>query len=267
MIFPQFEPQSDNTFRIVHAPAYRSFSGIMRKIEAGELATADAEAQLKQILQKYPWHFEAAYLLSDLYSRMKDFKKACDVRFNACQKLMELFPEDDETDPVLLDFEKKENQSLLFLLQGSAIDHFLIHEYELAAALLETLIDLDEEDHLGVSQTLAYCYIALGEKESFDAILPDLDDKSAEKVLTKMWAQWHFDKKITTDLLDDFRKHHPAVYNEFTSNEHPVTEAYLTDIDSERPSRESRARLLWLQTEHLWQQFPEFIATLKNHNG
>jgi len=264
---PRFEPQPDNTFRIIHAPAYRSFSGTIRKVEAGELTSTDIEAQLKDILRKYPWHFEAAYLLSDLYSRMKNFEKACDVRFNACQKLMELLPEEEDADPILLDFEKKENQSLLFLLQGSAIDHFLIHEYEMAAALLETLLDLDEEDHLGVSQTLAYCYIALGEKESFEAILADLDDKSAEKPLTEMWAQWQFEGEINAALLADFRKNHPVVYVEFTTCEHPITEAYLTNIDSERPSRESRARLLWLQTEHLWQQFPEFIAALKPHKG
>ena len=264
MIRPHFEPQPDNTFRIEHAPEYRAFSVVLRKIEVGELAPADAETRLKEILRKYPWHFEAAIRLAELYTATGAFQKACDTRFAACQRLMELLPEEDDADPIPLDFEKKENQCLLFLLQGSAIDHFLICEFELAAALLETLLDLDEEDHLNASQTLAYCYVALGERDSFEAILPDLDDKNPEKALAERWAQRQFDGKIASASLAEFQRKHPAVYREFTADEHPVTEAYLADIDGERPSSESRARLLWLKTEHLWQQFPEFIVALKN---
>lgn len=260
---PHFEPQPDNTFRIVHAPAYRSAFALLRKIEAGELAPADAEVQLKDILRKYPWHFEAAYLLAGLYMGAGEFQQACDVRFRACRRLMELLPEEDDADPIPLDFEKKENQYPLFLLHGSAIDHFLMYEFEMAAALLETLLDLDEEDHLGASQTLAYCYIALEEPESFETILPDLDEKSAEKPLVELWAQWQFGKKMSPELLTGFRKNHPAVYREFTDTEHPISDTYLKDIDGERPSPESRARLLWLKTEHLWQKFPGFIEALK----
>lgn len=263
MTRPHFEPQPDNTFRILYPSAYRSFSAVLRRIDSGELAPADAESQLKEVLRKCPWHFEAAYALAGLYTAAGAFEKACDTRFKACQKLMELLPEED-AEPVALDFEKKENQYLLFLLQGSAIDHFLIGEFELAAALLETLLDLDEEDHLDASQTLAYCYIALGEQESFEAILPDLDEKSAEKALARLWAEWQFGQKLAPVSGAEFRKNFLAVYREFTAAEHPVTDDYLKDIDSERPSQESRARLLWLKTEHLWQQFPEFIVELKN---
>ena len=54
-------------------------------------------------------------------------------------------------------------------------------------------------------------------------------------------------------------------YAEFKAAEHPVSAAYLADIDSEHPSREALARELWLQTEHLWNQFPGFIEALQKH--
>lgn len=151
------------------------------------------------------------------------------------------------------------------MLHGSAIDHFLISEFDLAAALIETLLDLDEEDHLDVSQTLAYCYVALKEQDSFEAVLPDLDEKGAEKRIVTLWAQHQFNGKIDPAAAAEFKNRFPVVYSEFTAAEHPVTEIYLADIDSERPSRESRARQQWLKTEHLWQQFPEFIVQLKNN--
>jgi hypothetical protein len=44
-----------------------------------------------------------------------------------------------------------------------------------------------------------------------------------------------------------------------------VSDEYLNDIESEHPSRESQARELWLQTEHLWTQFPGFIEALQSN--
>lgn len=176
---------------------------------------------------------------------------------------MELLPDEEDADPVPLDFENKESLYPLLLLQGSAIDHFLACDFELAAALLETLLDLDEEDHLGVSQTLAYCYVALDEEDSLEAVLPDLDEKSPEKMLLELWAQQHFEINMDQALVAEFKRKFPAVYKEFVSDDHPVTDTYLADIDGERPSLESKARLLWLRTEHLWQKFPEFIGSLR----
>ena len=36
----------------------------------------------------------------------------------------------------------------LELIRASAIDHFLINDFEMSAALLELLLELDPEDHL-----------------------------------------------------------------------------------------------------------------------
>ena len=63
-------------------------------------------------------------------------------------------------------------------------------------------------------------------------------------------------------------RHHDVCsgfYAEFTSNVHEVTPEYLADIESEKPLRQTLARELWLQTEHLWTQFPGFIEALRNH--
>jgi len=61
------------------------------------------------------------------------------------------------------------------------------------------------------------------------------------------------------------KKSFPVCYAEFTSNVHEVTPEYLADIESEKPLRQTLARELWLQTEHLWTQFPGFIEALRNH--
>jgi tetratricopeptide (TPR) repeat protein len=208
-----------------------------------------------------PSPFEEARALAQRHTAEGAFREACQVRFEACRRLLDLLP-DDGADPVSLDFERPENLSPLFLLHGSAIDHFLIGDYELAAALLETLLDLDEEDHLGASQTLAWSYIALNERESFEAIRPDLDDKSPEKALAELWAELRFDGRVAPEKIADFRARFPAVYREFTAADHPADDVWLADIDGPHPSPEARARRIWLQTEPLWQQFPELVANI-----
>ncbi|HJF89703.1 MAG TPA: tetratricopeptide repeat protein, partial [Alistipes onderdonkii] len=44
---------------------------------------------------------------------------------------------------------------------------------------------------------------------------------------------------------------------------HPADDAYLRDIEGERPSVQAQARELWLQTENLWVLWPGFIAALR----
>lgn len=39
-------------------------------------------------------------------------------------------------------------RAALELIRASAIDHFLINDFEMSAALLELLLELDPEDHL-----------------------------------------------------------------------------------------------------------------------
>ena len=259
---PRFEPKADNLFRIVHPAVYTTLSAEIRKAETAGASPVEMTGLLKDVLHKYPWHFEAAYRLAGLQQDVGDFQAACNTRFRACRHLMELLPEEDE-DSIALDWEARENQAPMLLLHGSGIDHFLVYEFEMAAALFETLLDLDEEDHQNASQPLACCYVALNEPESFEAVWPDLDDKSAEKALVALWAHLEFDRGFAPGELAEFKQRFPEVYREFTADSHPVDEAYLADVDSERPSKAARARLLWLQTEHLWAKYPEFVVALK----
>lgn len=262
MFQPSFEPQTDNTFRIVHSPLYYSSAALLKKIAAGEVTGKDAVGRLRDALTKYPYQFEAVYTLAGLYTASGDFEKACNVRYKACQRIMSILPEEDE-EPLELDWEYRENQYLLLLLRSSAIDHFLLPDFEMAAGMLETLLELDGEDHLEAVGTLAFCYVGLGERELFDAILPDLSDKDAEKIVVRAWAEYTFDGKVSVETLSEFKRDFKAAYKEFTADSHEVTDQYLADIDSEHPSQEARGRLLWLQTEHLWAEAPEFIAALK----
>ena len=207
--------------------------------------------------------FEAAWTLAQQHTAAGKFREACQVRFEACGRLLESLPDDDEVPP--LDFEKQENRYPLFLLHASAIDHLLIGDYDTAAALLETLLDLDEEDHLEATQTLAWCYLALDEPESYAALRPDLDEKSAEKALAEIWAELRFERRTPVEKIANFREKFPAVFREFVAADHPADAAWLAEIDGPRPSPEARARRIWLQTESLWQQFPELIVLLKQY--
>ncbi|MEE1098618.1 MAG: tetratricopeptide repeat protein, partial [Alistipes sp.] len=54
-----------------------------------------------------------------------------------------------------------------------------------------------------------------------------------------------------------------SYYEEFTSEEHPSDDNYLKDIESQSPSQSAQARELWLKTESLWADEPQFITLLK----
>ena len=143
------------------------------------------------------------------------------------------------------------------------IDHFLVGDFEMAAGLFEMELDMDPEDHLEATKPLAYCYVALGEYESFDEIVDDISDKYPEKEILKLWSEFRRTGRLPSGEMIHFRKSFPVFYAEFTSDKHEITPDYLADIESERPSREAQARELWLQTEHLWTQFPGFVEALK----
>lgn len=192
--------------------------------------------------------------------REGDVERACNLRYDGIKKLIDLIPDEDE---IWLDWEDRGNQAVLELLKGSAIDHFLVGDFEMAAGLFEKELDMDPEDHLEATKPLAYCYVALGEYESFDEIVDDISDKYPEKEILKLWSEFRRTGRLPSGEMIHFRKSFPVFYAEFTSDKHEITPDYLADIESERPSREAQARELWLQTEHLWTQFPGFVEALK----
>lgn len=189
-----------------------------------------------------------------------DIEGACNERFQAFQRLAELIPEDEE---VNLEWDHRNSRAAMEIIHASAIDHFLINDFEMSAALLELLLELDPEDHLEGSELLAFDYLAMDEQELFDEVINDVSDKSASRALMLLWAAYRQEGKLPDGELQYFRTHFKAHFAEFTATEHPADESYLCDIESERPSLAAQARELWLRTENLWTLWPGFIEALQ----
>lgn len=187
-------------------------------------------------------------------------EEACNHRFQAFQRLMELLPEDEE---VILEWNHRNSRAVLELLHATAVDHFLIGDYELSAAQLELLMELDPEDHLEAATLLAFDYQAMDEQELFDEVINDVSDKHADRLILLLWAGLRREGRLPQGELKRFKERFAAYYRELTAEEHPADAAYLAAIESERPTVEAEARELWLRTESLWQQWPTFIEALK----
>ncbi|MFI3281805.1 MAG: tetratricopeptide repeat protein [Rikenellaceae bacterium] len=188
-----------------------------------------------------------------------DVAEACNLRFRAIQDLQELLPEDDE---ISLEWEHPNSQAAIELVNLSAIDHFLIGDYEISSALLELSLELDGEDHLESSNLLAYCYLAMEEYELFDEVINDISDKSASRVVLLLWSSFLRDGAIPEGELRNFKNRFAPYYAEFIATEHAADQIYLSDIESAKPSTTALARELWFKTESLWENCPQFIVAL-----
>lgn len=189
----------------------------------------------------------------------RDFEGACNTRLKAFQRLVELIPDDD---PTTLEWEDNATQAAIETGYYSGIDHFLINDWEMAAAIFEMILDIDPEDHLEATIPLSYLYIALEEYESFDDIINDVNDKYIDKVILTLWSEFRRTGKLPHGEIIRMKSKFKPFYDEFTASEHPADERYMKDILSERSSREAQARELWLKTEHLWAAYPDFIEAL-----
>lgn len=189
-----------------------------------------------------------------------DVEGACNERFRAFQRLAELIPDNEE---VCLEWNHRNSRAALEVIHASAIDHFLINDFEMSAALLEMLLELDPEDHLEGSELLAFDYLAMDEQELFDEVVNDVSDKYASRAILLLWSAYRRDGRLPDGELQRFRTRFAPYFAEFTASEHPADERYLRDIGSERPSAQAQARELWLQTENLWVLWPGFVEALR----
>lgn len=204
--------------------------------------------------------YSAALARSHKAEQEGRWEEACEIRFAAVQHLVELFPEDEQIE---LDWEDNYTRDAVVLLYSSAVDFFLVGDWEMAAAQLEMVLDIDGEDHLEATTLLAFVYVAMEEWESLDDLLPDLDDKSPEKALVVLWSEFVRSGTINKGMVATLRRFHPHYLREWCATEHPTDERYLADVASDRPSKEALARELWLQTEHLWRANSNFIEKLR----
>lgn len=187
-------------------------------------------------------------------------EEACNERLRAFSAIAELLPEEE---PAELSWEHGNTREAIEIIRDTAVDHFLLGDLEMAMGMLELLLDVDPEDHTGSVDLLALCYVAAGEWESFDAMTLDLSDKSAAAVVARLWAVWRRQGRVDAGLRGLLQRNFAACWREFTADEHAADEAYVRDISSDRPSREAEARELWLKTEPLWREFPDFIEALR----
>lgn len=188
------------------------------------------------------------------------FEEACNERFHAFQRLAGLLPEDEE---VILEWNNANARAALEILYASAIDHFLIDDFELSAALVEQLLELDPEDHLESEILLSFNYLALGDYESFDEVVNDISDKYASRELLLLWSGFRQHGLLPEGELMRFKNRFRPYFDEFTADTHPADEAYLKDIEGECPSVGAQARELWFQTENLWRLHSDFIEALR----
>ncbi len=186
-------------------------------------------------------------------------EEACNLRFGAVQMLQELLGEDE----VRLEWNDENSRAALELVHLSAIDHFLINDFEISSALLELALELDPEDHLETSNLLAYDYLAMGEYELFDEVINDISDKYASRTILLLWSGFLRDGALPVGELHSLQSRFGAYYTEFVAATHDADEEYLADIEGERPSQKAQARELWLQTENLWKINENFINALK----
>lgn len=220
--------------------------------------------QTYELIGEGPYDFERVLRQSRELQRAGKVEEACNVRFQAFQRLADELPDDEE---INLEWNHRNSRAALELIQASAIDHFLIDDFELSAALLELLLELDPEDHLEASELLAFDYLAMDEQELFDEVINDVSDKSPGREVLLLWAAYRRDGRLADGELKRFRTRFAPYFAEFTADGHPADESYLRDIESEHPSQAAQARELWLRTENLWALWPGFVEALRAARG
>ena len=76
--------------------------------------------------------FAAEFARSQRQEAERDFEGACNTRLHAFQRLVEIIPDEGET---VLDWEDENVQAAVMTGYCSGIDHFLVGDWEMAAAI------------------------------------------------------------------------------------------------------------------------------------
>ena len=184
---------------------------------------------------------------------------AADMRFEAVQRLVDALGEEE----VHLDWDDAPTRSAMELLYAAGADQMLVGEVETAVALWETLLAVDEEDHLSVSVPLAFGYVELEDFYCWEEMMFSISSKSPEYHLLTLWAEYRRTGGVERDALRTLRSRHKVWFEEFIADEHPVDEEYLADSRAERPSPRTEARELFFATAPLWERNANFLKTIK----
>ena len=203
--------------------------------------------------------FDQSLQHSSRLEREGKWAEACEMRFEGAQQLLDLVGEE----PTPLDWNDQNSRSAMELLYRSAADHLAIGEVEMAVALWESLLEMDEEDHFEAIVLLAFAYVEIEDFDCLESAMFDISTKSPEYHLLTLWAEYVHSGGIERDALRQMRTRHKAWWEEFVAQEHPVDEAYLSNCRSERPSQQTEAREFWFATESIWERNAEFIEALR----
>lgn len=191
--------------------------------------------------------------------KINDWTQAAEKRFEMVQQLLDSMGDDD----MPLDWEHSNTRAAIETIYASAIDSLSVGEIEIAAALWENLMGLDQEDHMNVSVPLAFCYVVLEDFDCLESVMFDISPKRAEYHLLMLWSEYFRTKGIAIDSLRELRTRHKAWHAEILADTHPIDDAYLVDSRKEKPSPTTEARELWFVLEPLFESHPEFIETLR----
>lgn len=203
--------------------------------------------------------FGSALRRSQAAEREGRWEEACRIRFDAVQRLDDLLGDES----VRLDWADSATRPAMELIYASAADHLAVGDTEMAAALWERLLDLDEEDRMEAVVMLAFCYVELEDYDCLDEALFDIPAKSPEYALLGLWSSYRRTGGIDRDALRTLRTRHRAWYDEFTAGEHPADERYMAECRGEHPSPATEARELWFATAPVWARHPDFIEALR----
>jgi hypothetical protein len=191
--------------------------------------------------------------------KINDWTQAAEKRFEMVQQLLDSMGDDD----MPLDWEHSNTRAAIETIYASAIDSLSVGEIEIAAALWENLMGLDQEDHMNVSVPLAFCYVVLEDFDCLEEMLFSISSKTPEYHLLTLWAEYRRTGGVDRDALRTLRSRHKVWLEEFLADEHPIDEEYLADSQSERPSQRTEARELFFATAPLWERNANFLKTIK----
>lgn len=158
-----------------------------------------------------------------------DISKVCQMRLNIVGEMMELLGDNE----VELDMADKSTASVVRIMAMSAMDHFMICDFDMSISISEIVLEFDPEDHYAVVDTLIYSYAMSSDKEAVMQLLPFSNISDTEKELVIAIA--------------DFQ----------TGNQHPIIP---NEIKLELADAESD---LFKRTEHLWLEIPKFKELLR----
>ncbi len=144
---------------------------------------------LEQIFDKEPHNFPVAMALADSYMELEQVEDACQTRLDCATLIFDLIESLPDNENIEIDMNTPDNLAVIMTIYLSAIDHYSIGDYEMAAAMLEMILEMDVEDHLGANNYLAFAYAALGENDGVEEqckiMMPTPQTKELLRTITK----------------------------------------------------------------------------------